>query len=142
MSAGGSGIECLHRVGTVELGFWQNTLTASASVRITRLETVGHGVRVLGGLLVPVVGGSVHSSGVSDWPPVVDRVLRKDVDWARRVSLIGGELPVQRAMLPVLHLRAVGDGRLDAVVFHFVGDDGQTGTARLALGFRFSRNRC
>ncbi|MFL6174442.1 MAG: hypothetical protein ACJ716_16245 [Marmoricola sp.] len=142
VSAHGSSVSCLERIVVDELGYWENTLTASSPMTITDVRTVGHGVRVLGGLLVPVNGGTVHSAGITDWPPTADRTLRRDVDWSRRTQLVGAKVPVQRAMLPMLHLRASGGGRLDAVVFGFRSDDGQVGTARLTLGIRFSRTTC
>ncbi|MFL6059651.1 MAG: hypothetical protein ACJ72E_00365 [Marmoricola sp.] len=137
-----SGVECIENVRTVDLAYWEDTLTSSTPVRITSVEVVGHRVRVLGGLLVPVVGGAVRSTGVSDWPPTSDALLRKEVDWRHRTRLIGGRLPVQRAMLPILRIGASGGGRLAAVVFHVRADDGQTATVRLRLGFRFSPTTC
>ena len=141
-SARGTAADCLERVSTADIGFWNDTVTASTPLRITGMAARGHGVRVVGGLLVPVVGGTVNSIGVTDWPPVVDRGLRAEVDWSARTRIVGARVPVQRAMLPLLHIRAVGGGKLDAVELSYLTDAGQRGTVRLTLGIRFSRTTC
>ena len=142
VSSGGTGVDCLENVRRDDVGFWSNTLTASAPLRITTATAVGRGVTVLGGLLLPVVGGTVNSIGVTDWPPVLDRGLRGAVDMKARTRLVGAQLPVERAMLPLIHVRAVGGGRLDAVDLGYRTDSGVTGTVRVKLGIRFSRTTC
>ncbi|RNL77721.1 hypothetical protein [Nocardioides marmorisolisilvae] len=138
----GTGVDCLEKVRKEDLGFWSDTLTASTPLRITTATAVGHGVRVLGGLLLPVVGGSVNSLGVTEWPPVVDRGLLEDVDWRARTPIFRTVLPVQRAMLPMLHVHAVGGGQLDAVDLGYRTESGATGTVRVTMGIRFSRTTC
>ena len=141
-SARGTAADCLEQVSTADLGFWSDTVTATTPLRITGMATIGHGVKVVGGLLLPVVGGTVHSIGITDWPPVVDRGLRADVDWKARAQVIGARVPVQRAMLPMLHFHAVGGGRLDAVDLDYRTESGALGTVRVKLGIRFSRTTC
>jgi len=143
VSAGGGGIDCLQDVtAPEELGFWSQTLTGSTPLRITSVRALGHGVRASGGLLVPVVGGSVNSTGVTDWPPELDRGLRREIDWSARTRIVGAKVPVQRAMLPMVHVHAVSGGKLDGVELGYRTDDGRDGTVRIPMRVRFSRTTC
>ncbi|MGO4257686.1 hypothetical protein [Marmoricola sp. RAF53] len=141
--AEGNGSMCLERVQRrYDFAYWSEPVTATQPLEITGVRAEGTGVRVVDGQVAPVVGGAQLDAVVSDWPYTPGRDTRRSVEWRSRTALVGAQLPVQRAMLPFLHFRAVPGGNLTAVLYDYRTADGVTGVARAPLEIRISARGC